>query len=119
MQKLNPARRPRGWRASGVALLAAACLASLAASPLAAAEAEVNIDNFAFAPAEVTVKVGTTVTFRNRDDIPHSVVETGQSFHSKALDTDDTFAFAFAKPGTYEYFCGLHPKMIGKIIVTP
>ncbi|WP_051335728.1 cupredoxin domain-containing protein [Methylocapsa acidiphila] len=119
MQKLNPARRARGWRESGVALLSAACLATLSASPLAAAEAEVNIDNFAFAPAELTVKVGATVTFRNRDDIPHSVVSSNQSFHSSALDTDETFSFAFEKPGTYEYFCGLHPKMTGKIIVAP
>ena len=84
-----------------------------------AAGAEVNIDNFAFTPAELTVKAGTRITFRNRDDIPHSVVGVNAEFHAKALDTDDTFAFTFAKAGTYVYFCGLHPQMKGKIIVTP
>ncbi len=110
-------RRAQGRRESLRALFVAACLVT--ASPVAAAEADVTIDNFAFTPQVLTVKAGTAVIFRNHDDIPHSVVGAKQEFHSKALDTDDAFSFTFAKPGAYEYFCGLHPKMTGQIIVTP
>jgi plastocyanin len=87
--------------------------------PAIAAGREVDIDNFAFTPKELTVKAGTTIVFHNRDDIPHSVVAAKGEFHSKALDTDDTFEFTFAKAGTYSYSCGLHPQMQGKIVVTP
>ncbi|MGC1666504.1 MAG: plastocyanin/azurin family copper-binding protein, partial [Bradyrhizobium sp.] len=66
----------------------------------------------------LTVPVGTTVKWTNRDDIPHTVVETGSRvFRSKALDTDDTFSYTFANAGTFTYFCSLHPQMVGKIIV--
>jgi plastocyanin len=114
-------RRGQARRRAVGATLLAACLGAFATSPLVAADAEteVYIDNFAFSPEALTVKAGTVVAFRNRDDIPHSVVGVNQEFHSKALDTDDTFSFTFAKPGTYNYFCGLHPKMTGEIIVTP
>jgi len=79
---------------------------------------EVKIDNFSFAPASLTVPVGATVTWTNRDDIPHTVVSDDKStFKSKALDTDDTFSFTFAKPGTYGYFCSIHPKMTAKVVV--
>jgi plastocyanin len=78
---------------------------------------EVKIDNFAFGPQTLTVPAGTTVTWTNRDDIPHSVVSGDSLFKSKALDTDDKFSFTFAKAGTYSYFCGLHPKMTGKVVV--
>jgi amicyanin len=78
---------------------------------------EVKIDNFSFGPAEVTVPVGTTVTWTDRDDIPHTVVSTEKAFKSKVLDTDDKFSFTFSKPGTYEYFCSIHPKMTGKVVV--
>ena len=77
----------------------------------------VKIDNFSFGPATVTVPVGTTVTWTNRDDIPHTVVSTDGVFKSKALDTDDKFSFVFSKPGTYPYFCSIHPKMTGQIVV--
>src|SRR6516165_3637688 len=89
--------------------------------PVAAAPdvAEVRIDNFTFSPAELTIKAGTKVVFRNSDDIPHSVVMASVGVHSKALDTDDTFSFEFNTPGTIDYFCGLHPHMKGKIIVVP
>ncbi|MEP9374892.1 cupredoxin family copper-binding protein [Mesorhizobium sp. KR1-2] len=80
--------------------------------------ASVKIENFAFTPQELTVKVGTTVTFQNDDDIPHLVVATDSSFRSKALDTGDTYAFTFTKPGDFPYFCGIHPHMQGKITVT-
>jgi plastocyanin len=82
-----------------------------------AAAAEVKIDNFSFGPATITVAVGTTVTWINRDDIPHTVVSDDKVFKSKALDTDDKFSFTFTKAGTYGYFCSLHPKMTGKVIV--
>jgi amicyanin len=80
---------------------------------------EVTIDNFTFGPAELSVPVGTTVTWINRDDIPHTVVAKDKGFRSKALDTDDRYSFTFASAGTYDYFCGLHPHMTGKIVVTP
>jgi plastocyanin len=81
------------------------------------AAAEVKIDNFSFGPVTVTVPPGTTVTWTNRDDIPHTVVSTDGSFKSKVLDTDEKFSFTFSKPGTYPYFCSIHPKMTGKIVV--
>jgi plastocyanin len=83
----------------------------------APASVAVKIDNFSFGPAAVTVPVGTTVTWTNRDDIPHTVVSTDGVFKSKALDTDDKYSFVFDKPGTYSYFCSIHPKMTGQIIV--
>jgi plastocyanin len=82
-----------------------------------AAPAEVKIDNFSFTPATLTVPAGTEVTWTNRDDIPHTVVSDDQSMKSKTLDTDDKFTFTFTKPGTYSYFCSLHPKMKGKVVV--
>jgi plastocyanin len=80
---------------------------------------EVKIDNFTFGPATLTVPVGTTVTWINKDDIPHTVVSTDDSktFKSKVLDTDEKFSFTFSKAGTYPYFCSIHPKMTGKVIV--
>jgi amicyanin len=78
---------------------------------------EVKIDNFSFGPAEMTVAVGTTVTWTNRDDIPHTVVSTDKVFKSKVLDTDEKFSFTFTQPGTFPYFCSIHPKMTGKVVV--
>lgn len=83
----------------------------------AAATAEVKIDNFSFSPQEITVAPGTTITWTNRDDIPHTVVSDEKVFKSKVLDTDQQFSFTFAKPGTYPYFCSVHPKMTGKVVV--
>ena len=79
--------------------------------------AEVKIDNFSFGPAALTVAVGTTVSWANRDDIPHTVVSTDGVFKSKVLDTDEKFSFTFSKAGSYPYFCSIHPKMTGKVIV--
>ena len=79
--------------------------------------AEVKIDNFSFGPAALTVAVGTTVTWTNRDDIPHTVVSTEGVFKSKVLDTDEKFSFTFSKAGSYPYFCSIHPKMTGKVVV--
>jgi plastocyanin len=81
-----------------------------------AAETKVTIDNFTFAPAELKVKVGDTVTWSNHDDIPHTIVSAGK-FRSKALDTDDSFSFTFTAAGDYKYFCSLHPHMTGTIKV--
>jgi plastocyanin len=78
---------------------------------------EVTIDNFTFTPKELTVPVGTTVKWVNHDDIPHNVVEKNKTFRSKALDTDDSFTYTFATAGTFDYFCGLHPHMVGQVIV--
>lgn len=80
--------------------------------------AAVRIDNFTFSPATLTVKVGTTITWTNGDDIPHTVVASDKSFKSKVLDTGDQFSFTVTRPGTIGYFCSLHPHMTGKIVVT-
>jgi plastocyanin len=78
---------------------------------------EVKIDNFSFGPETLAVSVGTTVTWINRDDIPHTVVSTDGVFKSKVLDTDEKFSFTFSKVGNYPYFCSIHPKMTGKVVV--
>lgn len=82
-----------------------------------ASAVEVKIDNFSFGPATITIPVGTAVTWINRDDIPHTVVSTDKVFKSKVLDTDEKFSYTFDKPGEYPYFCSIHPKMTGKVIV--
>jgi amicyanin len=84
-----------------------------------AANSEVKIDNFTFAPQRVTVKAGATVTWINGDDIPHAIASSSKLFKSKALDSEDKFSFTFTAPGTYEYFCSLHPHMTGAIVVEP
>jgi plastocyanin len=102
----------------GTAWLAVAAVVALrlAGAPAYAEDTEVTIDNFTFSPASLTVKVGTTVTWKNHDDIPHTVVSAGK-FRSKTLDTDDSFSFTFTAAGDYKYFCSLHPHMIGMIKV--
>ena len=89
----------------------------VAAEDAKGAPNEITIDNFTFTPKDLTVAVGTTVKWINHDDIPHNVVEKNKSFRSKALDTDDLFTYTFATAGTFDYFCGLHPHMVGQIIV--
>ena len=100
-------------------LMRGACAAVLllAATTADAADAGVAIDNFTFGPQELHVKAGTTVTWVNRDDIPHTVTSTTLAFRSKALDTNDKFSFTFTTPGSYKYFCSLHPHMTGTIVV--
>jgi plastocyanin len=98
-----------------IAMLAAA--RRLSANPPEAATADVKIDNFSFGPATLTVAPGTTVTWANRDDIPHTVVSTDSVFKSKVLDTDEKFSFTFTKAGTYSYFCSIHPKMTANVVV--
>ena len=78
----------------------------------------VTIDNFFFTPGTITVKTGTTVTWTNRDDIPHGIASSNNAFKkSAALDTDESYSFTFTAPGAYQYFCYLHPKMVGSIVV--
>ena len=81
------------------------------------ASASITIDNFSFTPKEITVAAGTTITWVNHDDVPHTVVSPDKKFRSKALDTDDQFSFTFTDAGTYSYFCSVHPMMTGKIVV--
>ena len=115
------ARFAPGRAVIGAMLLGPAVGALIAYGAVAAEEAEkdvVNIDNFTFTPGELTVPAGTTVKFVNRDDIPHTVVESNKVFRSKPMDTDDSYSFTFANVGTFSYFCSLHPHMTGKVIVT-
>jgi plastocyanin len=81
------------------------------------ATAEVTIDNFSFRPQTLTVAVGTTVNWTNRDDIPHTVVSDNGVFKSKARDTDEKFSYTFDQAGTYPYHCSIHPKMTGQVVV--
>ncbi len=112
--------------ALGLAVMTVAAVALIATKQQAvqastqatqAATAEVKIDNFSFGPAALTVAVGATVTWVNHDDIPHTVVSTEGAFKSKVLDTDEKFSFTFSKAGSYPYFCSIHPKMTGKVVV--
>ena len=78
---------------------------------------QVVVDHFSFAPAMAAVPAGTTVTWTNRDDVPHNIVSTDQKFKSPVLDTDEQFSHTFDAPGTYKYFCSIHPKMTGQVVV--
>jgi plastocyanin len=107
-------------------LVLAAVLGTACALPLAAlielagaqdAPVAVGIDNFTFSPQTLTVKAGVTVTWTNKDDIPHTVAAVNKQFRSKTLDTDDSYSFTFTTQGRYEYFCSLHPHMTGTIVV--
>jgi len=120
-------KRRSVWIAGLAAVVMVAMVLLSAGSPTvtantqqaASATSEVKIDNFSFGPGTITVAVGTTVTWTNRDDIPHTVVSTDdpKAFKSKVMDTDEKFSYTFAKPGTYSYFCSVHPKMTGKVVV--
>ena len=117
-------KRNKVWIAGFTAALATAVILQVAGSSSArandqpaGANAEVKIDNFVFGPQTITVRVGTTVTWTNKDDIPHTVVSTEGVFKSKVRDTDETFSYTFDKAGTYPYFCSVHPKMTGKVVV--
>ncbi|MGA3066005.1 MAG: cupredoxin family copper-binding protein [Tepidisphaeraceae bacterium] len=90
-----------------------------ASPPTTEPTATVQIENFSFMPRELTVPAGTTVTWVNKDDVPHTATAVGDTplFDSNALDTDDTYSFTFKQPGTFPYYCKVHPHMTGKIIV--
>jgi plastocyanin len=111
------------WVAGAAAPVMIAMLLLFAGSPSvkanepSAANAAVKIDNFVFGPQTITVPVGTTVTWTNSDDIPHTSVSTEGVFKSKVLDTDEKFSYTFTKAGTYPYYCTIHPKMTGKVVV--
>ena len=81
------------------------------------ANVAVKIDNFVFRPQAITVPVGTTVTWTNSDDIPHTAVSTDGVFKSKVMDTEEKFSYTFTKAGTYSYYCSVHPKMTGQVVV--
>ncbi len=109
---------------AGLATLALAVITSTPARPRAAAASapatatvEVSIDNFSFAPSTLSVTAGTTVTWTNRDDVPHTVVSNDKLFASRVLDTDEKFSYTFKDPGTYGYYCSIHPKMTAKVVV--
>jgi plastocyanin len=104
------------FHSCGSLAVAAAVTMLLGATSVRAEQVQVTIDNFTFAPQELKLKVGDTVTWTNHDDIPHTVVSAGK-FRSKALDTDNTFTFTFTAAGDYKYFCSLHPHMTGMIKV--
>ncbi len=78
---------------------------------------DIRVENFTFSPETLTVPANSTVTWTNKDDVPHVIASTDGLFRSKGLDTDDHYSFKFTKPGTYNYFCAIHPKMTGKIVV--
>ena len=103
--------------ATALAVVVFAVAAAFSASSAQATDLEVNIDEFAFAPQHTTVKAGTTVTWINEDDVPHTIVSSSKVFKSKALDTADKFSFTFTTPGTYDYFCSVHPHMTGAVVV--
>jgi plastocyanin len=116
--------RNKAWIAGVAVPVMIAMLLLLAASPSvtandqpSAANAEVKIDNFVFGPQTLTVPIGATVTWTNKDDIPHTTVSTDGVFKSKVMDTDEKFSFTFTKAGTYSYYCSVHPKMTGKVVV--
>ena len=112
------------WIASAVMPVLIAMLLLLVGSPSvkandqpSAANVAVKIDNFVFGPQAITVAVGTTVTWTNSDDIPHTAVSTDGVFKSKVMDTDEKFSYTFTKVGTYSYYCSVHPKMTGQVVV--
>jgi plastocyanin len=116
--------RENGWVAGLAAPVMIAVMLLSAGSPrvaaidqASAANAEVKIDNFVFGPQTLTVPIGATVTWTNKDDIPHTTVSTDGVFKSKVMDTDEKFSYTFTKAGTYSYFCSVHPKMTGKVVV--
>jgi plastocyanin len=117
-------RSAAAWFAISRAVIIAMLIGPIVAAMLAAASVAaqdatnvITIDNFTFTPPELTVAVGTTVKWINHDDIPHTVANNDKVFRSSALDTDDSFSHTFASAGTFAYFCGLHPHMVGKVIV--
>ena len=90
----------------------------VAAIAAPAQTSDVAIDNFRFSAPAITVPAGTTVTWTNRDDVPHNVVSTDNAFKSPVLDTDQKFSHTFEAPGTFKYYCSLHPRMTGQIVVS-
>jgi plastocyanin len=116
-------KRMKSVFALSTTILAAIIILSISSPKLAvradnktAPGTEVKIDNFSFGP-DLTIAAGSTVTWTNHDDVPHVVASDSNLFKSKALDTDDRFSYTFTKPGTYVYYCTVHPRMTAKVVV--
>jgi plastocyanin len=107
----------RDPRAAGATTVPPIVTPASPAAPAAQTNAQVVIDNFTFTPDAITITVGTTVTWHNQDDTPHTVTAADKQFGSKGLDTGDQFAYRFTAAGVYTYFCSIHPMMVGHIIV--
>lgn len=103
--------------ATAIVLVAAGFYRTFKPRAVQAHAVEIRIDNFSFSPDTLVVTKGTQITWTNHDDIPHTVVEDGKVFRSMVLDTDEKFTFIAEKPGTYKYYCSIHPKMTGKVVV--
>jgi len=119
-------KKQKMWVAGLAAPITMAMLLLLVGSPsvvasnndqASATTAEVKIDNFSFGPQTLTVRVGTTVTWTNGDDIPHTSVSTEGVFKSKVMDTDEKFSYTFTRAGKYPYYCTIHPRMTGEVVV--
>jgi plastocyanin len=108
-----------GIAVAGIAATIIPAIGTSGVTALAAAAhtSTVEISNFAFAPKNLTLSAGTTVTWKNADDSPHRIADVNGAYASAALDTDDSFSHTFAAPGVYKYFCSIHPYMVGTIVV--
>jgi plastocyanin len=109
--------RCRSWLA---AVSVAALLGMAVSGPSTADTPDPNrivVKDFMFMPNSVTVKAGSTVTWANMDDEPHTVISDSGLFRSGAMDTNESFSFKFDKPGTYHFTCSIHPRMVGTIVV--
>lgn len=112
---MKPRRSTKASRLAWATLLSMVLVStSSSASP---EPATIVVENFMFAPMTSTIKAGSTVTWLNKDDEPHTVVSDTGAFHSAAMDTNETFSFQFDKPGTYRFICSIHPRMVGTIVV--
>jgi len=100
--------------ALGIAMVGTADMARAGPAPAQ----EIALKAFAFAPSSITVRSGTTVTWKNFDEEPHTVVSTTGLFRSDALDQNDSFSFKFGEPGEYRFICSIHQQMRGTVIVT-
>lgn len=89
----------------------------LASIPAQAEDMKIDITNYMFTPNKVTVTPGTKITWVNHDEVPHTIADKDKKFRSSALDTNDIYSYTFTTPGTYQYFCTLHPQMLATIIV--
>ena len=107
---------PNGGTSVGMPGMSSATTSSAPTPPVAGAA--VDITNFAFAPANLSVTVGETVTWTNKDEEPHTVVANDGSFHSPGLDANGTYSFTFSTPGSFDYICSIHPFMRGTVVVT-
>ena len=95
-----------------------ASASATADSPAPQGGTAVAITDFKFSPATLTVPVGTTVTWTNQDEEPHTIAAKDGSFHSPGIDTHGSYSFTFTSPGSYDYICSIHPFMTGTVVVT-